>query len=359
VGLFAPFSVRERRGNSIRVLLQADGLRKTGRTDFCLYSYEPTGGEPGYPEEQVGRYVWPKIFPVGQRMAPLPCRLVHVHHCIGAMLLNQPYVLDMPSCMTLQTQSVYRHEGRLLKRLLVRYLVSPLMLARAERRAVLNAKRVIVASDSIRRDVQTHIAALPDDRFVTLTNPVDVSAYHRVPVDGLVVGVSASDFRDNLDRGCLEVTREVAQRLSGVPFVIAGRLSEAQRAGIETLPNVRLLGSIGPDRYRQFLGEISVFLNPYLAFWDFGGSKFKLLEAAAAGLPVISSRAGAIGFPDTDALLLADDVDAIVAQIERLNTSSLRREAGGRVRAIVEAKHGHIQEADKLKALYDEVLSES
>ena len=359
IGLFGPFSLKERRGNSIRILLQADGLSKIGMRDFCLYSYGQNENARGFDQCEIGETVYPKIFPLFQKIKKLPCSIVHVHHCIGAMLLRQDFILDMPSFMTLQTREIYKHEGHLLKRLLVRYIINPLFLKPIERKAILHAKRVIVASDSIKTDICRHIPEVEPDKIVTITNPVELNSYQDTKTANFVVGVAAGDFTDNMDRGCLEVLEQIAGRLPEVEFLMTGHMSKEQLDRIKRVPNVRALGRIEHRRYRKFLNDISIFLNPYLSFWDYGGSKFKLLEAAAAGLPVISTTNGAIGFPDTDKLFIADSVTEFVNCIDQLADPILRRNSGQALKSVIHAKHDHLKEAHKLKELYAEVLSES
>jgi glycosyltransferase involved in cell wall biosynthesis len=261
--------------------------------------------------------------------------------------------------MTLQTKEIYKHEGRLLKRLLIRYLVNPFLLKPVEKKAILGAKRVIVASESIKTDICRNIPAANPDRIVTITNPVDLSAYQDSTVEELVVGVAAGDFTDNMDRGCLETLEQIVERLPEVEFIVTGHMSGEQYERMKKYPNLRALGSVDHHRYRRFLNEISVFLNPYLSFWDYGGSKFKLLEAAAAGLPVVSTTNGAIGFPDTDKLFIADSVTEFVRCIERLAEPSFRLSSGLALKSIVRDKHDHLKEACKLKELYAEILGES
>ncbi|KPA13816.1 glycosyl transferase group 1 protein, partial [Candidatus Magnetomorum sp. HK-1] len=106
----------------------------------------------------------------------------------------------------------------------------------------------------------------------------------------------------------------------------------------------------------NFLENISVFLNPYMSFWDYGGSKFKLLEAAAAGIPVISTTNGAIGFPDKDALFIGDNIDEITTHINQLKNKELRISKGTFLRNIIIEKHDYINEAKKLIEIYNEVL---
>jgi len=355
IGLFGPFSVKQRRGNSIRIRLQAEGLLKNGFNNFCLYSYETDNNEKRYYQKEIGKYIYPKIFPLFQKIKKIPCKIVHVHHCIGATLLKQKYILDMPSFMTLQTNEIYKHEGRFIKRIFLRKCVIPLLLKNIEKKAINNATRVIVASESIKNDIINNME-IDKSKIIIITNPVNISKYKISNKEELIVGVSASDFTDNMDRACLDVALMVAKKFPDIKFYIAGNMSNAQKKELMENQNIKILGQLNHLQYTNFLENISVFLNPYMSFWDYGGSKFKLLEAAAAGLPVISTTNGAIGFPEKSALCIGDNIDEIINHISLLKNKKIRVSNGNALRDIIIKKHDYINEAKKLLDIYKEVL---
>lgn len=355
IGLFGPFSVKQRRGNSIRIKLQAEGLLKNNFSNFCMYSYEVDNNKKKYNQKEIGKYIYPKIFPLFQKINKLPCKIAHVHHCIGAMLLNQKYILDMPSYMTLQTNEIYKNEGMFLKRILLRKCVIPYFLKNIEKGAINNAVRVIVASESIKNDILKNMN-IDKSKIIIITNPVDISKYKISKKEELIVGVSASNFTDNMDRACLDITTMIAKKLPNVKFYLAGYMSNAQKKILMEIKNIKIFGQLNHLEYINFLENISVFLNPYMSFWDYGGSKFKLLEAAAAGIPVISTTNGAIGFPDKDALFIGDNIDEITTHINQLKNKELRISKGTFLRNIIIEKHDYINEAKKLIEIYNEVL---
>lgn len=70
-----------------------------------------------------------------------------------------------------------------------------------------------------------------------------------------------------------------------------------------------------------------------------GGTRLKITEAFAAGLPVVSTRIGAQGLEATDGqhLLLADDAPTFVAALTRiLTTPMLAEDLAGAGRTLVE-----------------------
>jgi glycosyltransferase involved in cell wall biosynthesis len=109
---------------------------------------------------------------------------------------------------------------------------------------------------------------LPDDRFVVLT-------------------VRRLTFRNGVD-----VLAEAAAELRGEPIEFAIGGDGPQRADIEAraLSNVRLLGAVAEERLADLYRSADAFVLPTRTGEGFG---LVLLEAAASGLPVIATRAGA------------------------------------------------------------------
>jgi glycosyltransferase involved in cell wall biosynthesis len=88
---------------------------------------------------------------------------------------------------------------------------------------------------------------------------------------------------------------------------------------------------------REPLRECSLFVCPILSG---SGMRVKLLEAFAAGIPVVSTRVGAEGlaFEDGDVCALADDpVDFAAHVVELLRDGSKARALAERARASVVA----------------------
>jgi hypothetical protein len=272
------------------------------------------------------------------------------------MVLRQPYVIDLPSLISPQIEAMYRGRGPLWKRALLRPIANPLYIRGKELDCIRRAKTVVVASVEIRDNLRDRFG-LTGLRYRVVHNPVDMRCYRRSTLDSGIVGLSASDFSDGMDAYCLEALTVLAERHPQIEFQAAGRTSTAQRARLSALPNVRLLGSLNHTAYVDFLACLSIFLMPYLAFYDWGGSKFKLLEAGAAGLPVICSTFGAIGFDSPDCLAIADSLEDFDRELRRLQSAALRRELGDRLHQAIANDHDHISQAQLLADVHRETLS--
>ncbi len=150
-------------------------------------------------------------------------------------------------------------------------------------------------------------ARVPSARVVVLANGVDTAAFTppRAP-RGPLLFVGSLGHPPNRD-GLRWLLRDILPRLRArVPearLLIAGRGSETLRdlpAGVQTLGCVADIR----DVYRRG----ALLLVPLR---DGGGSRLKIVEAWASGLPVVSTTAGAAGLRDAAAhCAIADTADA-------------------------------------------------
>lgn len=102
-------------------------------------------------------------------------------------------------------------------------------------------------------------------------------------------------------------------------------------------PHLIVTGEV-PD-VRPYLAAAGVMVVP---LFKGGGTRFKILEAFAAGCPVISTTKGAEGLRATggEHLLIADDVETMIAQIERILTNSaLTRKLVEAANQLVQARY--------------------
>lgn len=106
-----------------------------------------------------------------------------------------------------------------------------------------------------------------------------------------------------------------------------------------------------PD-LRTVQAQSSVFIAPLR---DGGGSKLKVLEALAAGLPLVSTREGVSGLDlrPGESFMLADDVQAMVAAVAQLLAEPAQAELmASHGRAYVRVRHGWPALAEQLEQLY-------
>ncbi len=170
---------------------------------------------------------------------------------------------------------------------------------------------------------------------------IDVARYEfrnsgREPLTMLFLG----SFRHDPNRIAIEwflanVMPRILEKAPEAKLVLAGSDPPPAHAYADFAGAVRMLGYV--DDVREPLGRYAVFVCPILSG---SGVRVKLLEAYAAGIPVVSTRVGAegLGAKDGELCALADDpaefADRVVAL---LGDPQRAAEMAARARAEVEA----------------------
>ena len=150
----------------------------------------------------------------------------------------------------------------------------------------------------------------------------------------------------------------LARAVRDVELVIAGADGDdraAIEAAVDTLPatrrqRVRLLGRVDEPAKAELLATAAVLAYPSLD----EGFGFPLLEAMAAGAPIVAGRAGSIPEVAGDAALLVQpsDVDALAAAVELVLTDEGTRADLIRAGEAQLTRFSWQTTADRLAALY-------
>lgn len=162
---------------------------------------------------------------------------------------------------------------------------------------------------------------------VVIPNGTDVRAY--TPRDaGRTVGgrliyngaLTYGPNRDAVRWFASAILPKIAARVPEAHLLVTGRYGEGDADGLDPA-RVRLTDFL-PD-LRPTLAESAVCVVPLLGG---GGTRLKILEAWAAGVPVVATTVGAAGLDGIDGthLLLRDDADAFADAVVSLLTDSAR-----------------------------------
>jgi len=204
-----------------------------------------------------------------------------------------------------------------------------------EKRRFRTADLVIAISDATREDAVSFLG-VPPERIVRVYNGVDVDRWAREPTApaapvlesyglddrAFVLYVGASDWHKNIE-GMLAGFGEARKSGTDALLVWAGKLREdhardvramAERLGVSDA--VRLLGFVSDDDLAVLFRAARAHL---LVSWC-EGFGLPVVEAMAAGCPVVTTRGGSLGEVVGEAALTVepDDHAAIGAAIARL-----------------------------------------
>lgn len=143
------------------------------------------------------------------------------------------------------------------------------------------------------------IRVVPNGAFADRTKPASPEerreAKRGLDLEGRTTALfTGSDYRPNREAAEFIVS-DLALRVPKVLFVIAGGVGANPRAlGLAGggPPNVRVTGGLDRDRLNLWLAASDLAVNPVT--WG-SGSNIKMFEFLAAGLPVVTTEAGARG----------------------------------------------------------------
>lgn len=269
----------------------------------------------------------------------------------GLVVLDSSYVLPLaprgaPSLLSLHNLEhamLARRDGvrRTIADRLTRRVEASRVRA-AERAAITVASRTVVCSEAdaaLARALAPAVAT----RVTVVPNAVDLD---RLPLQPAPVGgppkllfVGGLDYPPNLEAATELVERHLPALHAAFPGLVVrlvGRDPAGASARWRGLPGVELLGPV--------VDLLPVYRDSHAAYLPIrsgGGTRLKILEAWALGLPVVSTAVGCEGLPAVDGahLRLFDAPEQGVAALRSVldgQGPELRR----RGRALVEAEFG-------------------
>lgn len=211
-------------------------------------------------------------------------------------------------------------EGGLVRRLFNH--TEAVKFRREELAAVGNAALTLVTSE---RDGELLASHLPGLKTAVITNGVDCDYFARPdgprrPESAVFVG--ATHYFPNED-GVLFFMREIEQRIRKVwpafRFTVVGGNPPPSITRYRS-KDIEITGYV--EDVRPHMWEAALFAVPLRMG---GGTRFKIVEAMAAGVPVVSTRLGAEGIPAVDGreLLLADEPEVFAEAVGRIFSDPL------------------------------------
>lgn len=272
-------------------------------------------------------------------LKPRAVYLDHLDSFVFASAFGRlPLVLDLHNVYSLIAR---REAAEARDRWLRTYLGrEATLLERAERRAVRGVDLTFAVSESERAYYQGLGAAAV--RLVP--NGVDCAYYDGLPAGRsarppVILYVGTMSWGPNIDAALFlarQILPQLQARFPGLRLRIVGRDPAPAIAALAGTSGIEVMGRVAD--VRPHLDAATVLAVPLQAG---GGTRLKILEAFAAGLPVVSSPVGCEGLDVTGGVhLLVADRDRFAEAIAAvLAQDDLRRGLAARAREMVRAQY--------------------
>ncbi len=303
------------------------------------------GPVPFTVEQYRSKAMVERLAKVAQRFSPDLVYLDSLHMAqYREVVPLVPAVLDEHNVESLLWYRVAALEPNRFKRIVLQHQASLLRAYEAERVRVMD--RVLACSEEDRLLLRD-MAGLPwgarRDRIWVVPNGVDPDAFHGDTTPASLSGrplvfVGSMDWAPNEDGAvwfAAKIMPRIVEQVPEARFYVVGRNPGKALASLNGKDQVVVVGEV-PD-VRPYLLAAHVVPVPLRSG---GGTRLKILEAMAAGKPVVSTTIGAEGLELTPGkeIEIADTEDGFVAAVVRLLRDEERSSAMGKAGAKAVAR---------------------
>jgi polysaccharide biosynthesis protein PslH len=200
----------------------------------------------------------------------------------------------------------------------------------------------------------------PGTQVAVIPNGADVETF--VPADGepapdSVIFVGLLDYRPNHD-GALWLVDEIWPRVRELrPSATLTIVGSGPRALLERLSSESVTATGWVTDVRPYLSGASVSVVPLRIG---GGTRLKILDAMAMGVPVVSTHIGAEGIDAVEGehIVYGDTVEELASRTAGLlGDPAARARMSRSARRLVEQRYSWAHAAGQLEALYYDVLA--
>jgi len=239
----------------------------------------------------------------------------------------------------------------------IRLRLLSVLARRHERRWFRYADRVVVTSSF---DADGLSGTVNSQRIAVIPYGIDLEYYaHRpAPEAGRIVFTGNMSWPPNEDAAehfARDIMPAIRSRIPDASFWIVGAQPSARVQNLASIPGIHVTGTVAD--IRPWIWSAAVYASPL----RFGlGIKNKILEAMAAGAPIVATSRSLSGTPLIDGrhAMIADDDAKFADSVTRLlSDSELRNSLSREARRKVETEYSWDSIASAFEGLYREVLA--
>lgn len=307
-------------GSSFRPLIQSEGLRANGFTDFKLFDINSLNNM------NEGDY-----------------SIIHAHQRTGLQFDN--YLVDLHGVFTRQFKDAITRYS-FVKRQALQILKLP-SIEKMQNILLKRAKGIICAGESI----EEYAKAFGTTYLVR--NCVKLNSYKDCDYAPSEVCVCGPFLKTYQNYHQLKYVLEVAKKLPKLSFVLIGKIEYEDQNMLNRFNNIKTLGYV--NNFIEQLRTCSILFTPYPSYSSQGGAKTKLIEAGACGMPIVATPYATCDFRSDDVLVGTDIKKLSEGLLYFAESESNRKHIGQKIKLSISEYHNYLVETRKLIQLYKEI----
>ena len=219
-------------------------------------------------------------------------------------------------------------------------------------------KSVDVVGTVSENDANRIMEIAPHTRVMVIPNGVDLDFFNinRSPEKNRIVAIGSLDWQPN-EEGLIwfidNVWPRILTRINNPTLQIVGR-NPSSRLLKKSNSSIDIFGSV-PD-VRVYASKAAVFIVP---LFSGGGTRLKVLEAMAMGIPIVSTEKGAEGidYDNGDNILIARTVEEFAAGVVTIcNNESFAKSISANATVLVTNKYAWPSIGFRLNTCYEKSL---
>ena len=286
---------------------------------------------------------------------------IHLMSYLGIIRAARSHTRVVCDWHNIESELMRRYSEREPSRLRKTYASRTARLMSAfEKRALREFDAHVVVSD---RDAERLRDLDPDARIFVIENGVDTDFFSNLGAGDKslarrLVFVGSMDYHANIDGG-INFAREIWPRLRkrrpDLVFTIVGKDPAPEVRELAQLPGIEVTGTV--DDVRPFYREAIAAVVPLNVG---GGSRLKILEAMAAGVPVVSTTLGAEGLEvqHDENILIADTNEQLVEAINNVvENEALRNRLTAAAHELVGNRYDWSSPGASLFGVYEKLVA--
>lgn len=307
-------------GSTFRPLIQSEGLRTNGFTDFRIFDMNSLNelNEDDY-------------------------SIIHAHQRSGLQFTN--YLVDLHGVFTCQFKDAITRYSFVKKQALKIAKLSKI--EKMQDSLLKRARGIICAGESIEEYARNF------GTTYLIRNCVKLSLYKDCDYSSNKVCICGPFLKTYQNYHQLKYVFEVVKKLPQISFVLIGKIEDEDKNTLDKFSNVQTLGYV--KDFVEQLRSCSMLFAPYPSYTSQGGAKTKLIEAGACGTPIVATPYATCDFQSSDIWVGSDIRKLSEGLLYFAESESNRKYFGQKIKPYVSEYHNYLLETKKLVDVYKEV----